>query len=771
MHMKCLVLAGGSGDALWPLSRKNYPKQFIYMKEGRSLFQEAIARNLPFCDEFYIVTNKKYRYIVEGQLQAFQGLKYQCFLEEMGRQTGPAVAVVCMCLPKEEQVLVVSTDHMIGEGDYNKAVLSATELLKTYKMAVIGCKEKNQEAILSGQNYFVAKENQAVDFLEEKTEDVPENLFMDSGIFCMSAGSYLEAVKENDLFLYEQFQKKTERLYFTGKHFIIPEGFLRELPSVSVGQAVFKKWTQKGNVGFVEAEFEWSRLLNMEVVTKEAKEINVGPSILEDCQNVSVINREKTNLIIGNGLEDLLIVNAKDATYISKKGESAHIKEIMSSHYEQQKDIFDEGDVFYTTWGIKETLNKSQGFSVKKLTIFPGKSLSVHKHEKRSEHWSIVSGKATITMAGETKEYLRSESIYVPMNTYHKISNETAKDLIVIEVSIGESAGSIEEDLVPLEEDVLCLAPAFKDYLWGGSQLKTRFGKQTEKEIVAESWELSTHSAGESTISQGIFAGLTLKEYIERAGKKVLGWKCEPFAQFPLLIKFIDAKQRLSIQLHPDDAYAMSVEGEYGKNEMWYILDAKEDAFVYLGFNRDVTKKECEQRIEEGTLEEVLRKVPVKAGDVVFVEAGTIHAINDGILVLEIQQSSNATYRLYDYNRVDKNGRKRELHLEKAFANMNFAECKTNTLPAGEVEIFKNYRKQLLGQCKYFSTFLYEVDTTGEINFDNSSFASIIFLEGQGELVTANQILPFKPGDSFFVPAGKKVLRIEGNSRFVISHV
>lgn len=769
--MKCLVLAGGSGDALWPLSRKNYPKQFIYMKEGRSLFQEAIARNLPFCDEFYIVTNKKYRYIVEGQLQAFQGLKYQCFLEEAGRQTGPAVAVVCMCLPKEEQLLVVSTDHMIGEGDYNKTILEAIRLLTTFPMAVVGCREEKEETARSGQSYFVAEENRTVDFLETRPGKCRQGLFMDSGIFCMCAGSYLEAIRENAADLYELLSKKTERLYFTGTHFIISREFLNEIPSVSVGQAVFKQWSQKGKIGFVKAEFAWSRLSNMEVVTREAQEINVGPSLQEGCSNVSVINREKSNLIIGNGLENLLIVNTKDATYISKKGDSARIKEIMSVHYQEQKAAFDEGTVFYTTWGIKETLHKSAGFSVKKLTIFPGKALSVHKHEKRSEHWSIVSGTATIMMNGQTREYLRSESISVPMNTYHKISNETAKDLIVIEVSIGESAGSTGEDLVPLEEEVLCLLPAFKDYLWGGSQLKTRFHKITEKEIVAESWELSTHSAGESTISQGMFAGLTLREYIEKAGKKVLGWKCEPFTQFPLLIKFIDARKRLSIQLHPDDAYAMRVEGEYGKNEMWYILDAKEGAFVYLGFNRKVSRQECEKRIEEGTLEEVLKKVPVKKGDVVFVEAGTIHAINEGILVLEIQQSSNATYRLYDYNRTDKYGRKRELHLEKAFANMNFDECSETTLKAGEAEVFQNYKKQLLGQCKYFSAFLYEVESCAEISFDNSSFSSIIFLEGEGSLVTASQVLVFKPGDSFFVPAGKKVLTIKGNSRFVISHV
>ena len=775
--MKCLVLAGGSGDALWPLSRKNYPKQFIYMKEGRSLFQEAIARNLPFCDEFYIVTNKKYKYIVAGQLQAFQGLKYQCFLEETRRQTGPAAAVVCMCMPKEEQVLVVSTDHMIGEGDYNGTILKASELLKDFDMVAIGCREGMEEETANGEhNYFLPDEpaahaGRALAFTGQKPDTPAEGYVMDSGIFCMRAGSYLEAIAENEPLLFEQLESKTERLYISGKDFIIPAAFLRNMPSISIGQAVFEKWAPKGRIGLVRADFVWSRLLNMEVVTKVAEEIDVGPTILEKCENVSIINREKSNLIIGNRLSDLLIVNTKDATYISKRGESAHIKEIMGRHYEEQKASFDEGDIYYTTWGIKETLNRSQGYMVKKLTIFPGKSLSMHKHEKRSEHWSIVSGRATITMSGNTKEYSRNESIYVPMNAYHKISNETAKDLIVIEVSIGESAGSLEEDLLPPEEDVLRLSPAYKDYLWGGNRLRTQFHKESEKEILAESWELSTHSAGQSIISQGIFAGLTLKEYIERAGKKVLGWKCEPFAEFPLLIKFIDANKRLSIQIHPDDAYAMSVEGEYGKNEMWYILDAKEDAFVYLGFNREVTEAECRKRILEGTLEEVLQKVPVKQGDVVFVEAGTIHAINEGILVLEIQQSSNATYRLYDSNRTDKNGRKRDLHLDKAFANMKFGKCRQSTSLEGEREVFKTYKKQLLGQCKYFSAFLYEVENSSEINFDNSSFCSIIFLKGYGRLVTANQVLEFQPGDSFFVPAGKKILRIEGNSSFVISHV
>ena len=165
--MKCVILAGGSGDALWPLSRKNYPKQFINIREGRSLFQEAVVRNLPFCDDFYIITNEKYRYIVEGQIQAFQGLSYQLFLEEMGRQTAPAVAVAAMCIDKEEDVLVVSTDHLIDDGDYNGTILAAKELLKDDNVVVIGCDVKNasEGGTLKGHSAFVCRDKQVVKFV------------------------------------------------------------------------------------------------------------------------------------------------------------------------------------------------------------------------------------------------------------------------------------------------------------------------------------------------------------------------------------------------------------------------------------------------------------------------------------------------------------------------------------------------------------------------------------------------------------------------------
>lgn len=173
---------------------------------------------------------------------------------------------------------------------------------------------------------------------------------------------------------------------------------------------------------------------------------------------------------------------------------------------------------------------------------------------------------------------------------------------------------------------VLKLKPACKDYLWGGHRLAEEYGIEYDGEILAESWELSCHPDGPSVIVNGPFAGLTLEEYIEKEGKQVLGNHCRRFRDFPILIKFIDAKQNLSIQVHPDNKYALKNEGQYGKTEMWYIMDAGEGAFLYYGFKKEISKEEFAKRIEEETLLEVLNAVPVHKGDVLFIESGTIHA-------------------------------------------------------------------------------------------------------------------------------------------------
>ena len=202
----------------------------------------------------------------------------------------------------------------------------------------------------------------------------------------------------------------------------------------------------------------------------------------------------------------------------------------------------------------------------------------------------------------------------------------------------------------------LKLNAAFKDYLWGGTRLRDEFNKQTDIDPVAESWELSCHHDGQSIISNGEFSGKTLAQYIETVGKQVIGTKAPKDKDFPILIKFIDAKQSLSVQVHPDDKYALLHEGESGKTEMWYVMDATPDATLIYGFTHEISHQEFERRIKDNTLLEVCNQVPIKKGDVFFIEAGTLHAIGAGALIAEIQQSSNSTYRVYDYGRVGKDG-------------------------------------------------------------------------------------------------------------------
>ena len=205
-----------------------------------------------------------------------------------------------------------------------------------------------------------------------------------------------------------------------------------------------------------------------------------------------------------------------------------------------------------------------------------------------------------------------------------------------------------------------------KDYLWGGNRLREEYGKVSDADKIAESWELSCHKDGQSVIADGEFKGLTLSELIEKQGKEVLGDNCKKFDNFPILIKLIDAKDNLSVQVHPNNDYALRVEGEYGKTEMWYIVDCEEGASLYYGFSREISKEEFVERIEQKTLLEVLNKVEVQKGDVLFIEPGTIHAIGKGNLIAEIQQNSNVTYRVYDYGRKGADGKERDLHIEKA---------------------------------------------------------------------------------------------------------
>lgn len=314
------------------------------------------------------------------------------------------------------------------------------------------------------------------------------------------------------------------------------------------------------------------------------------------------------------------------------------------------------------------------------------------------------------------------------------------------------------------------LTPAFKDYLWGGTKLRDVYKKPCDYEKVAESWELSTHPAGLSKVAEGEFQGLTLPEYFERAGKEVLGTDCQAFENFPVLIKFIDAKDPLSIQVHPSDAYALEKEGEYGKTEMWVVMDCDPGAFLYFGVQRELTPEEFRQRIENNTLLEVLRKVEVRPGDVFFIEAGTIHAIGGGILICEIQQNSNCTYRVYDYDRRGADGKPRELHIEKAMEVSRLTPSQGVGKQADFSKIPGGKRAEL-ASCRYFTTEKYVVESSVELFVTEKSFTSLVVLEGSGSVTGPENTLSFRTGDSLFLPAGSGKVTIGGPCTVVATRV
>ena len=311
---------------------------------------------------------------------------------------------------------------------------------------------------------------------------------------------------------------------------------------------------------------------------------------------------------------------------------------------------------------------------------------------------------------------------------------------------------------------ILKLKPSCKDYVWGGHRLAEEYGKENNGEKLAETWELSCHPDGPSYISNGKYAGRTLQEYIDGEGKEVLGTNCRRFREFPILTKFIDAKENLSIQVHPDNRYALKNEGQYGKTEMWYVMDAKEHAILYYGFKKEVSKEEFAGRIEEDTLLEVLNAVPVQKGDVLFIESGTIHAIGKDILIAEIQQNSNVTYRVYDYGRVGADGRKRDLHIEKALAV-------TKRVPI--IREKKSYSH--IADCDYFTVDKLNLDGNVmrklEGNVGEASFASILMLDGEGSISDQEETLSFQKGDSFFLPAGCGTYTVEGTCDALITTI
>ena len=300
------------------------------------------------------------------------------------------------------------------------------------------------------------------------------------------------------------------------------------------------------------------------------------------------------------------------------------------------------------------------------------------------------------------------------------------------------------------------MTPVLKEYLWGGEKLKSLFDREKDG-IIAESWEVSVHKDGESTISG---TNKSFAEYLKE-NKNAVDING---GEFPVLIKYIDAAKKLSVQVHPNDEYAQKYEHDNGKTEMWYIISADDGAGIYCGFKRDTNKEEFLAKVHDGTVEELLNFIPVKAGDCYLIKAGTVHAIGAGCVICEIQQNSNVTYRVYDYNRRGADGKLRPLHVEKAVDVINFKAFKDET-NSGEYEKLNGNNGEIrnLTACKYFRT--RELKLNGKYAEKNDkTFTAINFVAGSGEITGEK----FVPGDSFFIPCGEK-FTINGNVTAILT--
>lgn len=310
------------------------------------------------------------------------------------------------------------------------------------------------------------------------------------------------------------------------------------------------------------------------------------------------------------------------------------------------------------------------------------------------------------------------------------------------------------------------LIPQFKEIIWGGNRLKTEFNKQSDLSNIAESWELTCRDDGMNTIVGGEFDGFSLEQYINKNGFSVVTDK--NLDRFPLLIKFIDAQDNLSVQVHPDDEYGLKTANSLGKTEMWYIIDALPDSKLVYGLKNDCTIDNLKDAISNGTVESVLNYVSVKKGDVFFIPSGLVHAIGSGILLAEIQQNSNITYRVYDYNRKGKDGKPRELHVQDALnviVNRSEAEIENIRYSMGKSS------DTCIANCEYFKVDKYDID--GEVLFfaDASSFNSLLCLEGEGTLISNDEKYAIKKGDSYFIPANSGEYKINGRLQVIVSKI
>lgn len=457
-----IVLCGGSGTRLWPLSRKMLPKQFVRMFDGNSLFQETILRNTSVCKEFLIVSNQDQYFLAVDQYQQVCHAKTEYLLEPVGRNTAPAIALACMTLDVDDLVFVTPSDHVVKKTSaYQSVVDQAKQLAEAGNLVTFGIVPGYPE---TGFGYIEANGIEVLSFKEKPNLETAEsyvssgNYYWNSGMFCFKAGVFLEELKNHSPAIYNACDKAFQKMTThdcTG-YMQVDMELMMQIPEDSIDYAVMEKsdkvkvvpsdigWSDLGSFDAIHDEFDDKSADNVTVVRNASSK----PPIYIDSKDNLVMPRNRQIALVD--VEDMVVVDTSDAILVCKKGSTQKVKQVVEEIKRTTPDLAEMHNVSHRPWGTYEVLLESEKYKIKRIVVKPGGRLSLQKHFHRNEHWIVVSGTATVTVEDETRLVRPNESTYINMGQLHRLENDGKIDLVMIEVQVGEYTG--EDDIVRIED-------------------------------------------------------------------------------------------------------------------------------------------------------------------------------------------------------------------------------------------------------------------------------------------------------------------------------
>jgi len=449
-----IILCGGNGTRLWPISRTLMPKQFVKLFDDRSLFQLTVERNKNVCREQFIVSNVEQYFLAVDQIEELQYSDSKFLLEPAGRNTAPAIALACFALDPEEVVLVSPSDHLIkDENAYAKALQEAKKLAEDDNLVTFGIMPTFTE---TGFGYIEAQGNDVKAFHEKPDAKTAQkyveagNFYWNSGMFCFKTGVFLDELKKYAPEIYEASKIAFENASKDGMYRIAHDD-MANIPQESIDYAVMEK---SDRVKVVASDIGWSDLGSFDALAEEFETDEDGNTKDENLLAVNSKNNfiySSDRLIATVDIDDLIVVDTPDALLISKKGNSQKIKEIVQELKGRESDLHHIHLTAHRPWGTYTILEENHKYKIKRIIVKPGKRLSLQKHFHRSEHWIVVEGTALVTV-GDTETLVRpNESTYIPMGDTHRLENPGKVDVVLIEAQVGEYLG--EDDIVRLDDD------------------------------------------------------------------------------------------------------------------------------------------------------------------------------------------------------------------------------------------------------------------------------------------------------------------------------